>query len=53
MFLLVLTVAVTAVGIGLIVEMYRRDEPLLGVVSLCVLTGAGVLGSTYGMLASL
>jgi hypothetical protein len=47
----VVVIAVFAVvGIGLVVEMLRRDEPMLGLAGLGVLTLDGVLGTTYGFL---
>jgi hypothetical protein len=48
--LLVLTCLVAVAGIGMFVEMYRRDQPLLGAGGLGVLMFAGVLASVYGTL---
>ena len=50
LFAVVLLVAVVA--IGLMVEMQRRNEPILGLGALGLLTANGVLGVTYGALAA-
>jgi hypothetical protein len=52
MFLLVLCLTVSAVGLGLMGEMYRRDQPLLGVAGLGTLLVASLLGAVYGTLGS-
>jgi hypothetical protein len=50
---LALIVVAAVVGIGLHVEMCRRNEPFLGVVGLMVLSGTGVASCGYGILNSL
>ena len=50
LFLVILAVAV--VSAGLVVEMLRRDEPILGLNALGLLTVDGVLGVTYGFLGA-
>jgi hypothetical protein len=50
LFVLVLVVAVAA--IGLLVEMFRRNEPILGLTAIGLLTANGVLGVTYGFLGA-
>ncbi|HEY7101195.1 MAG TPA: hypothetical protein VH573_06085 [Mycobacteriales bacterium] len=50
--LLVLVVLVAAASIGLMIEMQRRNEPMLGLSALGLLTADGVLGVTYGALAA-
>jgi hypothetical protein len=52
MFLLVLSLTAAAVGLGLMGEMYRRDQPLLGVAGLGILLVASMLGAVYGTLAA-
>jgi hypothetical protein len=52
LFLLIVVIAVTAVGAGLYVEMYRRDQPLLGVAALSTMMVAAIIGSVYAMLAA-
>jgi NADH:ubiquinone oxidoreductase subunit K len=49
---LVVVVAGVAVGVGLIVAMYSRDEPMLGGVAVMVLTVAAAAASVYGALSS-
>jgi len=51
--LLVLIIIVTAVSVGLFVEMYRRSLPLLGAAGLGGLMIAAVLGMVYGTLTSI
>jgi hypothetical protein len=51
--LLVLIIIVTVVSAGLFVEMYRRDQPMLGAAGLAGLMIAAVLGSVYGTLVSI
>ena len=46
--LLVLVVLVAVLAIGLLVEMQRRNEPMLGLSALGLLTADGVLGAAYG-----
>lgn len=53
MFLLVLTLAVSAVSVGLMGEMYRRNQPLLGLAGLSTFMVSGVLGAVYGALTSI
>jgi hypothetical protein len=50
--LLALVVVTALVGVGLLVHMHHRNEPLFGVVGLTTLSGSGVLSAFYGMLAS-
>jgi hypothetical protein len=50
--LFVLVLVVAAAAIGLLVEMFRRDEPILGLTSIGLLTANGVLGVTYGFLGA-
>ena len=50
-FLLVLVLAVAVVSVGMLVEMQRRNEPVLGLSALGLLTAGGVLGAAYGALA--
>ncbi len=50
--LLVLVVLVAVVAIGMLVEMQRRDEAVLGLGALGLLTADGVLGAAYGGLAA-
>ncbi|WP_156993079.1 hypothetical protein [Pseudonocardia acaciae] len=53
MFILaVLVLLIAALGIGLLVAMSVRDEPLLGVFGLIALSAAGMAGSAYGVLTS-
>jgi hypothetical protein len=49
--LLVLTLATIAVGVCLMVGMFRRNEPALGMVGLMILQLGGVLGAAYGVLS--
>jgi hypothetical protein len=51
--LLILIVVVTAVSAGLFVEMYRRNQPLLGASGLGGLMVAAVLSMVYGALTSI
>lgn len=48
--LFVFIVAIVALAIGLVVEMARRNEPMLGLPALGLLTVGGVLGVAYGFL---
>ena len=48
--LFVIAVALAVVAVGLTAEMFRRDEPTLGLAALGILTLDGVLGATYGFL---
>jgi hypothetical protein len=50
--LLVLTALAAAVSVGLFIEMYRRDEPALGVAGLTGLMVAAVLSMVHGAMAS-
>jgi hypothetical protein len=50
--LLVVIIALTLMGVVLMVEMMRRDEPPLGLASLGVLVVTGVAAAVYGMLMS-
>jgi hypothetical protein len=50
--LLALVVVTALVGVGLLVRMYRANEPLFGMVGVTTLSGSGVLSAFYGMLAS-
>jgi hypothetical protein len=50
--LLVLIVIGFVLGVGLCIEMSRRDETLLGVAALGVLMAASVLGAVYAALAA-
>lgn len=50
--LLVLILTLSVVGVGLMGEMYRKDQPILGVASLGTLMLAAVLGTVYGTLGS-
>jgi hypothetical protein len=52
MVLFILVLLLTLVGLGMIVVMQRRDEPLLGLYGLAVLLAAGLLGSVYGTIAA-
>jgi hypothetical protein len=38
-----LLVAIVAVAVGFFVAMFRRDEPLLGGIGVCLLVGPGSL----------
>jgi hypothetical protein len=49
MFVLVLVVA--AVAVAMLIEMQRRNEPILGLSALGVLTTDGVLAAAYGTMA--
>jgi hypothetical protein len=51
--LLVLLTFVTVLSVGLYIEMYRRDQPLLGAAGLGGLMVAAVLGMVYGTLTSI
>jgi hypothetical protein len=51
-FLLVLVVLSSAVGVALFVRMRIKDDPFLGVMSLVVLDGSGIAAAAYGMLSS-
>jgi hypothetical protein len=49
---LVLTLAVIAASVGLLVAMYVRDKPMYGVVALAMLLGPGtILAFTYVAIA--
>jgi hypothetical protein len=50
--LLVLVVLVAVVAIGMMIEMQRRNEPMLGLNALGLLTVDGVLGAAYGALTA-
>ena len=50
--LFVFVAVLAVVGIGLLAGMFRRDESLLGVTGLGVLTLGGVLGTVYGFLVA-
>ena len=50
--LFVLVLAVAVVAVGLLVEMQRRNAPVLGLGALGLLTADGVLGAAYGALAA-
>jgi hypothetical protein len=50
--LFVLVVLVAVVSVGLVFEMQRRKEPILGLTALGLLTFDGLLGVTYGFLAA-
>jgi hypothetical protein len=50
--LFVLVVLVAVVSVGLVVEMQRRKEPILGLTALGLLTVDGLLGVTYGFLGA-
>ncbi len=50
--LLVLVLAVAVAAVGLLLEMQRRDEPVLGLGALGLLTADGLLGAAYGALAA-
>ncbi|GLY37628.1 hypothetical protein Amsp01_036520 [Amycolatopsis sp. NBRC 101858] len=41
--MLSLLFAVVVVAVGLLVKMFRRDEPLLGGLAICLLVGPGAL----------
>jgi hypothetical protein len=49
---LILTLLASGAGIWFLVAMNIRDEPLLGVVGLILLNGAGMTGAAYGLLSS-
>jgi hypothetical protein len=51
-FLLVVVLAVAVVSVGMLVEMQRRDAPLLGLSALGLLTVDAVLATAYGALAA-
>lgn len=40
-------------GVGLLVAMYRRDEPVLGATAVAVLTVAGLAALAYGAATSI
>jgi hypothetical protein len=50
LFVLVLVIAV--VSVGLLVEMSRRNRPLLGLSALGLLTFNAMLAATYGTLTA-
>lgn len=50
--LLMLVLLLMLGGLGMLVVMQRRDEPLLGLYALAVLVAAGLLGTVYGTLAA-
>jgi hypothetical protein len=50
--LFVLVLAVAVVAVGLMVQMQRRDQPVLGLGALGLLTVDGLLGAVYGALAA-
>jgi hypothetical protein len=50
-FLLIVMLAVTIVAVGLYVQMYRRDVPVLGVAALSTMLVAAVIGTVYAMLS--
>jgi hypothetical protein len=50
--LFVLVVLVGVVSAGLVIEMQRRKEPVLGLTAIGLLTVDGVLGATYGFLGA-
>jgi hypothetical protein len=45
-----IVVAMAVVAVGLVAEMHRRDEPLLGLSAIGLLTVDGVAAVTYGFL---
>jgi hypothetical protein len=51
MFLLIVVLALTVTAAGLYVQMYRRDQPLLGVAALSTMLVAAVIGTVYAMLS--
>ncbi|MGC9670495.1 hypothetical protein ACNTMW_28615 [Planosporangium sp. 12N6] len=50
--LLVLVLATAAVGIFLMISMFRRDQPMTGMMGLMILQAAGVMGTAYGVFTS-
>ena len=50
--LLVLVVLAAVLAVGLMAEMQRRNEPVLGLGALGLLTADGVLAVAYGSLAA-
>ncbi|HEY2204195.1 MAG TPA: hypothetical protein VGH99_06955 [Pseudonocardia sp.] len=52
LFLFAVIALLSATGVVLLAEMYRRNESLYGVVGTTILCGTGVLGAVYGMLDS-
>jgi hypothetical protein len=52
LILLALTLLVAAAGVSFLVSMIVRDEPVLGVVGLMLLCGAGLTGAAYGLVSS-
>ena len=50
--LLVSTLLLIAAGIGLIVAMLARDEPVLGLAGLGLMIVSAVPGTVYGVLTS-
>jgi hypothetical protein len=50
-FLLAVVLAMLALAFGLYVQMYRRDQPLLGVAALSTMLVAAVIGTVYAMLS--
>jgi hypothetical protein len=50
--LFVLVVLIAVVSAGLVLEMQRRKEPMLGLTAIGLLTVDGLLGVTYGFLGA-
>jgi hypothetical protein len=50
--LLVFTLLLIAAGIGLIVAMLARDQPLLGLAGLGLMIVSAIPGTVYGVLTS-
>ena len=51
-FLLTLVGLLVLAGAGLLAEMIRRDEPVLGMAGMVAMLIAGLVGAVYGVLAS-
>jgi hypothetical protein len=45
--LLVVILAVAAMGVALLMDMLRRDQPFLGMIDLMIIQGDGVLAAVY------
>ena len=52
-FVLVLTIAMAASGIGLLALMVYRDEPVLGAAGLSALLLAGTMSTAYAAITSI
>jgi hypothetical protein len=50
--LFVFVIVLAVVAVGLTIEMFRRDRPMLGLIAVGLLTADGVPGTAYGFLGA-